>query len=239
MYFDDDTIDALLKLQALDLDLLKMRKQFEALPQRQQILEARQKKAAIQQKLDQVLAMKADIDKKLNKVVTEDEILANKQQEVQRAIEEAGRDYRNLEMRTKELEGHAKRRAVLAEQLADLDGQLAKVAEVENQVKGMITQIEAKEQKLIESFRSEGGELQQKMAQLEKNRNAMMEGIDQEAIDLYQKTANACAGVAVGELKNSACGVCRTPFDETRLVNVRSQAPLSRCPHCKRLLVVR
>lgn len=239
MYMDENAITALLNLQAIDLELLKIRKQFEALPQRQQILEVRQKKAAIQKKHEQVCAMKSDVDKKINKVITEDEILASKQVEVQKAIEEAGKDYRNLEMRTKELEGHQKRRTVLAEQLADLDDQLAKVTSVEDQVKGMLSQLEAKEQKLIESFRAEGGELQSKMAQIGKAREAIAAGVDEEALGLYTKTAEACAGVAIGELKNSSCGVCRTPFDETRLVNIRSQAPLSRCPHCKRLLAVR
>lgn len=238
MFFEDETINDMLKVQDLDKALLKVKKQFDELPQRQAILEARQNKAKVEDKLKQVEAMKADVDKRVAKVITEDTVLARKQEEVQEAITAAGSDYRNLEARTKELDGHAKRRAALATQLEDLDKEQAKVADLMTQVQGLLQRMDRVEQKEIDSFRKEGGALQNAMAALKKERDGLFAKLPADAAKEYAKTAAACGGVAIGLLAGSACGVCRTPFDETRLVNVRSQAPVSRCPHCKRMLVV-
>lgn len=238
MYFEEDVISQMLKIQDLDRTLLKLKKTFDELPQRQTILAQRQYKAKVQEKLKQVEAMKADVDKRVNKVVTEDTVLARKQEEVQEAITAAGSDYRNLEARTKELDGHAKRRAVLATQLEELDAEMTRVADLMSQVQGLLVRTERVEQREIESFREEGGKLQNSMVVLKKERDQLFAQLPADAAKEYEKTAAACGGVAIGLLAGSSCGVCRTPFDETRLVNVRSQAPVSRCPHCKRMLVV-
>ncbi|MFR8300535.1 MAG: C4-type zinc ribbon domain-containing protein [Gordonibacter urolithinfaciens] len=44
--------------------------------------------------------------------------------------------------------------------------------------------------------------------------------------------------MAVGLLTEGRCGVCRTVIDGGRLIDLKAEAPLGTCPHCKRLLVV-
>ena len=56
--------------------------------------------------------------------------------------------------------------------------------------------------------------------------------------DTYHRTAARTGGVAVGLLTEGRCGVCRTVIDGGRLIDLKAEAPLGTCPHCKRLLVV-
>ena len=238
MQATDAEIDCLLKLQSQDMELLKVQRTFEALPQRQAILQVRQQLEQVAQKREKVLEMKSQLEKQLTKVMVEDEQLAQKQKDTQAAIDAAGGDYRNLESRTKELAGHARRRGVLADEMTDLDAQLTRVAAMEAQVDQMISQLKGQEQKQIESFKAQGGALQAQMAALKGRSQQTKQQLPAELAKLYDKIAQAGAGVAVGVLQDGRCGVCRAAIDDARMVDIRSQAPLARCPHCKRLMVV-
>ncbi|MDO4182974.1 MAG: hypothetical protein Q4E12_05145 [Coriobacteriia bacterium] len=238
MQADEATIATLEELQQLDLHYLRAKKQFDQLPQRQTILQVRKQRAAVEEKREKVAAAKAELDQKLSKIMQEDENLQEKQAEIQKAIDDAGNDYRNLEARTKELDGAQRRRSALAEQMEDLDAQLSKVMQMEAQVNTMLSQLQATEDEAVNSFREEGGTLQAEMRDLSKQRADMALSLSQDVLALYEKTARACGGVAIGRLNGTKCGACRTTFDDARLLNVKSQAPLAICPTCKRLLIV-
>ena len=110
MQVTPEEIDALYDVQAIDLEISKMERQLEELPQRQLILRLRKKREAIAEKLSQVQALRKDATKKLNRINDEDASLQKKEAGVQAAIEAAGNDFRNAESRTKELDGIFSRR---------------------------------------------------------------------------------------------------------------------------------
>ena len=67
---------------------------------------------------------------------------------------------------------------------------------------------------------------------------ALAASLPGELADRYERAAKHCGGVAVAILNENACGACRVPIDAGRLASIKREAPLSMCPHCKRLLVV-
>ena len=97
----------------------------------------------------------------------EDGSLAEKADGVQAAIAEAQGDYRNVEARTKELDGIAKRRETLEEDRARAKADLAKIGDVETQVSLTLEEISKSENAAVESFKKEGGALKEGLAQLE------------------------------------------------------------------------
>ena len=233
-----DDITALLHIQQIDLDILRQRKQLDELPQRSLILDARKKRAAVKGKQEKVDALKKDIAKRLTRVSDEDASLAKKEAGTQAAINAAQGDYRNVQVRTKELAGIAKRREALAEDRAKIDAELEKVSGLEAQVRRALEEIDAAEARAIESFQKEGGALKVKIAQLEAKRASVAETMDPQILKLYEKTAARAGGVAVGVLNGTQCGVCRANLEGGRLIELKSQAPLGTCPACKRLLIV-
>ena len=233
-----EDLNKLLELQKVDVEALQSKKKLEELPQRRLILELRKKKAVVQEKIDQVAQLKKDKELSISRIVAEDERLALKQKEVQKAIDEAKGDYRNLEARTKELDGHTRRRGVLEEQLEQADAELAKITAAEKQVCQALDALNAQEEAAVRSFQEEGGVLQRSVAQLQARAASLEEELPQELLARYRKVAKRCGGVAVGVLGDGKCGVCRTPIDDARMSAIRAQAPLGECPHCKRLLIV-
>ena len=233
-----DDLTNLLRMQQIDLDLMKAKKKLEELPQRATILAARQKKRTIEQKRDQVAEMRARAEGMAAKLEAEDAELAEKQRRVQEAIDGSLGNYRNVEAHTKELNGFAKRRYALEVELTGLGEELAKIEGVQSQVSQALAEVDKQEAAAIVSFQREGGALQAEIARMSADREGMSAELSPELRDTYNRTASRTGGVAVGLLTEGRCGVCRTVIDGGRLIDLKAEAPLGTCPHCKRLLVV-
>ncbi|HJF62333.1 zinc ribbon domain-containing protein [Gordonibacter urolithinfaciens] len=233
-----DDLTNLLRMQQIDLDLMKAKKKLEELPQRATILAARQKKRTIEQKREQVAEMRARAEGMAAKLEAEDAELAEKQRRVQEAIDGSLGNYRNVEAHTKELNGFAKRRNALEVELTRLGEELAKIEGVQSQVSQALAEVDKQEAAAIVSFQREGGALQAEIARMSADREGMSAELSPELRDTYNRTASRTGGVAVGLLTEGRCGVCRTVIDGGRLIDLKAEAPLGTCPHCKRLLVV-
>lgn len=231
-------IDALLRLQQLDLDILQQNKRLNELPQRKVIVTARKKREAIASKYDQVRTLEKDAKRKLLRIDDEDASLQKKEHGVQAAINAAQGDYRNVEARTKELAGIEKRRFALKEERASVSAEAEKIGALKAQIELGLEELEAEEKKATEEFCEIGGVLKNEIASLTKERGEVAETIDQPLMKLYDKTVARSAGVAVGVLQGARCGVCRAPIDGGRLIDLKAQAPIGVCPACKRLLVI-
>ena len=233
-----DDLTNLLRMQQIDLDLMKAKKKLEELPQRATILAARQKKRTIEQKREQVAEMRARAEGMAAKLAAEDAELAEKQRRVQEAIDGSLGNYRNVEAHTKVLNGFAKRRNALEVELTRLGEELAKIEGVQSQVSQALAEVDKQEAAAIVSFQREGGALQAEIARMSADREGMSAELSPELRDTYNRTASRTGGVAVGLLTEGRCGVCRTVIDGGRLIDLKAEAPLGTCPHCKRLLVV-
>lgn len=238
MNVSQETVAALLELQKADLAALKASREFEALPQRAKIVEAREKRRSLEEKRAQVEALIGQVESKIAAIDDENARLAAKSAEVQSAIDGAGGDYRNVEARTKELDGIAKRTAVLESDLEAAAAQLEKAEGVRAQIDKAVALVDAEEEKATASFREEGGALQERIGKEKARREALLSALPDDLASLYEKTSARCGGVAVAVLSGTSCGACRTPISHERLIDIRRQAPLSTCPSCHRLLVV-
>ncbi len=231
-------IDALLKAQKADLEILKMQKQLDELPQREVILTSRKRRESMLEKISQIEDLKRDIEKKRTRILDEDASLQKKENGVQAAIEAAGNDFRNAEARTRELDGIFKRRNTLSEELAQIDAELAKANKLASQAACALQEIDTTEANAVKSFKSEGGALKTSIANAELTRDSYLDTVDPALEKEYRSSFERIKSIVVGKLEGSKCGVCRTTIDSGRLIQIKSEAPLSRCPNCKRLLIV-
>lgn len=233
-----EEIDALYEVQKIDLNIKKLTKTFDELPQRKTIIDTRSKREQIEQKKSKIESLLKDAKKQLNRINDEDASLQKKEDGVQAAIEAAGTDYRNAESRTKELNGIFKRREELAKNRADAEAELSKVQKLDEQVNAALKELDAIEGNATESFKQEGAKIKAEIANGEKDRQAILDGVSDEVATLYDKTSKIFDTVFIGKLENGSCGVCRAKIEHGRLIDMYHQAPLSTCPSCKRLLII-
>ena len=235
MHVDTGDLATLLKLQHIDLEILRANKRLEELPQRKAILEARTKRKAVEQKRAQLDALRADVERRLSNVGEEDAALAEKQRRAQAEIDEARGDYRSVEARSKELDGFARRRDELEARLSAIGEELEKVEGVQAQV---ASDLDAEERAATESFVREGGALKDALFRNEAERASLASFLPKELLASYEKIAARTGGVAVGRLQGESCGACRMAIEGGRLIDMKGQGNVGVCPQCGRLLVL-
>lgn len=238
MFASEKDREILKKLREVDTSLAQAKKAFEALPQRQAIMELRQKKAEVLKKKTQVQDMLDVAEEKLTRVIEEDEKLAQKQTDIEALLQEVKGDYRSVESRSKELNGIIKRRETLSKELGVLENQVNRISPVMKQVMQAYADLETREAKSIESFQKEGGLLQARIAEGERIHTALLTHVDTEVAQAYKQAVQRCGGIASAELQGTTCGACRNTLDSAKLIAVRAEAPLAICPFCNRLLII-
>ena len=238
MHVDTDDLAALLKMQHVDLEIMQAKKRLQELPQRGAILDARTKRRGIEEKRAQLDALRAEADARLERIGDEDAALAEKQRRAQEEIDATRGGYRDVEARTKELNGFAKRRNTLEGELAVVGEELSKIEGVQARVTRMMEDLDAREAQATESFVKEGGALKQGLARLEAERAQLASALPADLLAAYEKTASRAGGVAVGRLQGASCGVCRMAIERGRLIDMKAQGNVAPCPQCGRLLIM-
>ena len=165
MQVKDEDISTLIELQHNDMELLRVQKAIADLPQRKTIVAARKKIKTIEEKQETVGKLRAKAEEKLAGISEEDGKLAAKQEEAQKAVDSAS-GYRDVEAHTREMDGYAKRRATLEEDLAAVDAELDKISAVEKQISTALAQLRETESAATAEFQSQGGELKKQEADL-------------------------------------------------------------------------
>lgn len=238
MHAEHSDLEALVQIQAIDLEVMQATKKRVELPQRIEVMRLRKKRGEIQAKLDQVCELEKEANAEMTLVEDEDRSLLDKQQRAQEAIDAAGANYRKVESNSREMANIAKRREGIAERMVEITAQLDKIKAVRAQLEGAVASSEAEEARLRDSFSDEDAVLAGRINDLNQQREALVAEIDPALIALYDKTAAKTSGVALGRLDEETCGVCRTHIDGGRLIELKASAPLGVCPNCKRLLVI-
>ena len=181
--------------------------------------------------------LRAKAEEKLAGISEEDGKLAAKQEEAQKAVDSAS-GYRDVEAHTREMDGYAKRRATLEEDLAAVDAELEKISAVEKQISTALAQLRETESAATAEFQSQGGELKKQEADLTASHDQIAANLPADLKARYDRAAKHCGGVAVALLRDDACGACRAPIEQGHLIDLKAHAPLGECPNCKRLLIV-
>ena len=238
MKCSQETLSLLDDLQAVDFTILNLQRTFDTLPQRQAILKARQTIADLRARKESSTALVAKAQAKVDDIYEQDAILAEKQKGIEGLLEGKATGYRDVEARNKELAGIAKRRETLSHLLGGLDADLEKAKSADAKISQALGLMEAQEAREVQTFKEQGTDLQKRIALAKAERSKLAPQIEPTILALYDKAAARCGGVALGHLKGSTCSVCRSSIDEARLHQIRREAPLSSCPHCRRILIV-
>ncbi len=117
-----------------------------------------------------------------------------------------------------------------ADDLADRIDQAARTAE---QTRAEIVELEAERDRAAQELLAE-------KAELDVERDRLRGELGGEALEQYDAVRERIpAGVAVGELSGMSCTACRIDLPHAEVNELRDGDPLTSCPNCRRLLVVR
>ena len=233
-----EQIDALVKLQELDRTALMSKHQMDDLPERREIVQVRTKRAEVKEKAEKIEKLYREAERALESLNEEDEHQAERQKATQAKIDEAKGDYRSVTSLTRDLEGMAKRRETLEFEMNKADAKLGEVSKVRDQAVRAAGQLEAREAKLMGAYRDKGLALQAKIDEARTERVGVSKALPEPILKAYEETSRRCGGVAVSRLEDNRCSACRSVIESNRLLQVKRDAPISKCPSCGRMMVI-
>ena len=238
MFATSQDLEVLAKLQEIDRSIASAQKEFDEMPHRNAILEVRRKKEDVFKKKVQVQDLLDVAEGKLIDLENEEEKLSEKQREVEAALAEVQGDYRAVTAHTRDLDGVRKRREKVSLALDGVTAEIARIEPVMKQVMAALDALEGKEKELIASFQKTGTALRSAIIEGEEGRKDLACQLSPELLAAYEEARTQCGGVALAHLVEDTCGTCRNSFNPGKLGKIKSEAPLTVCPACHRLLIV-
>lgn len=229
---------ALVRLQEIDLALLRHRRAVEQLPQRARLAAAKAAVKKVNSELTRIMGQRKDVEIELADIEQDKRRWTEKVGEVQQEATQTS-DYRDLQ----DIEDHL---GALAKRLekADFDSErlmekLEAVEQAERNAKALGERLAREEQSLTESFKADTAEISAQVSELTGERARVLAEISPELQKRYETGVRRFGGVAVETLEGNRPSACRVALQPSSYADIRrSGKDVTTCPYCKRILVV-
>lgn len=229
----------LLELQKADLEIKRLGKQLDELPEKTAILEVRHKRVEIQALHGKAEVLIGGLDRQIKAAEDEvsliDEKLEAEQQKLMsgavanpKEVQNISREMDALKRRKDKLEVNT---MAIMEKAEKAKGQMVKIEMA-------LSQLDIRETKLGDAFRASGGEVQETISQVEKRRVTICSALDPTLLERYTRVSAAKGVVAAGTLKGNTCTACRIELPSERVRDLLAGPPVGTCPECGRMIVI-
>lgn len=231
-------IKYLKELQKIDSSIKKEIKKFNDLPLHSEMKDLEKKLFELRQKSKQIESMKKEADNRAEKLQNEDDDLLSREEAVQKSIDNAAGDFRNLEVRTKELDSISSRRKRLEEMLLKVTQEQDKVSQIDKKLKHGISEIETLFQDKTNEFDNLKLALRSKIESNNTKRNDILSKLNNDLVRLYEDSSNKVGTVVLSSIEDDKCSICKTMIDEGRIIDMRNNGNIALCPHCGRIIIL-
>lgn len=239
MQVSSDDISRLKDIQEIDAKIKDIMAASASFPELKEMKIVLAKKAEIVSKTKQIEAMTRDISKRFEKLNVEDASLAEREKSVQKSIDEAAGDYRNLEVHTKELDSVSSRRNTIAEMMIKITVEQDKADDLNKKLSAASTQIDAKIDALDKKIRQVKGDAQVQIQELAKKRESVHSKMAPELAAIYDEAAGKVGNVVLAQLNEDCCSVCRSHIEEGKLLEIKNNGNVAVCPSCSRIIILK
>jgi len=237
--------ETLLTLAERDLEIARLQKQLEEMPEKAAILELRHKIKDVEALSDKARRFLDQANAVLRRLEDESaSIETHLQTEQAKATSGETSNHKELQNLARELDSLKKQKdrkdTEVLKQMEAIEAGEAKAATIES---GLL-KARAREAQLIAAFQERGGAIQQRLDALARERAAMAALLRPGLLERYEQTRALKHGIGVGVLDGSTCSVCRIELPAERAQALREDAhrtqdPVGTCPNCHRILIVR
>lgn len=239
MHVKDSDIARLKEIQGIDAQIKDELAAAANFPELSEMKVVLAKKADLVSKTKQIEAMQRDISKRFEKLNIEDVSLSEREKSVQKSIDEAAGDYRNLEVHTKELDSVSSRRNTIAEMMLKITIEQDKADELSVKLDAANKQVDAKIEQLDAKIRQVKGDAEAKIKELAVSRASVHDKMDGELASVYDEAASKVGNVVLCGLDGDCCSVCKSHIEEGKLLEIKNNGNVAVCPSCNRIMILK
>ena len=228
---------ALLRLQEIDLELMRAKKNAEALPQRQKVAAARAAAKKVAGELTKIVGQRKDLEIELADLEDSKKFFSEKVTEIQSGS--YNQDFRSAQ----DMEFNL---ATLATKLEKCDydtehllPRLETVERAEKNARALADKLEREEAAQLASFKQAMDKITAQVKSLAAERERIVASLPGSLVTSYEAARKRFGGVAVETLVGNRPSACRVALQPSSFTDIRrSGSEVTTCPYCKRILVV-
>lgn len=227
----------LLRLQEIDLELMKSKKTAAALPQRARVEAARAASKKVAGELTKIVGQRKDIEIEINDLAESKEFFSQKMTEIQTGT--YNQDFRNAQEMEYNLSLLAKKIEKCGFDTDKLLPQLETIERAEANARALTDKLEREEAAQLDSFKQAMAQITDKVKALAAERERIVAALPAKMVADYEAARARFGGLAVETLVGNRPSACRVTLQPSSFTDIRrSGAEVTTCPYCKRILVV-
>lgn len=229
--------DTLVRLQEVDLELLKHASTLSAMPQRKrlQTIELAARKVATE--LKGIVGQRKDAE---TEIADAEEALAHyreKTAEVQAAADAGEHTHREIRDFEQQLTSLAKRIEKSEYTLRPLREQLERLERAERNARATSERLEAERTATEAALADGSSSLRAEIVRLSNERSDLAGRLAPELLERYEVARKRFKGLAVERLHGNVPSVCRVKLQPSQFHDLSQSEEITECPYCHRILI--
>ncbi|HIY80295.1 MAG TPA: hypothetical protein IAA42_07675 [Candidatus Olsenella excrementavium] len=229
--------DTLVRLQEVDLELLKHASTLSAMPQRKrlQTIELAARKVATE--LKGIVGQRKDAE---TEIADAEEALAHyreKTVEVQTAADAGEHTHREIRDFEQQLTSLAKRIEKSEYTLRPLREQLERLERAERNARATSERLEAERTATEAALADGSSSLRAEIVRLSNERSDLAGRLAPELLERYEVARKRFKGLAVERLHGNVPSVCRVKLQPSQFHDLSQSEEITECPYCHRILI--
>ncbi|MBQ9058107.1 MAG: hypothetical protein IJ125_02860 [Atopobiaceae bacterium] len=229
---------ALVRLQELDLDLMKLKRELASLPQKEKLEHIKGAKKKLAQQLTKLVGKKKDIDMDLEDKDASRKNFERLVDETQDKVQEAEGNYRHVQDLEKQLSTLAKKLEKVDFETKGLLDELEKVEGSLAQAQQMSERLIQEEEQTTEQYKQEIARIKSMADALTHDRKNLVNDLSAEVLARYDAACKRFSGLAVETLTANKPSICRVALQPSSMADLKkTQGEIGECPYCRRMLV--
>lgn len=226
----------LLDLQEVDLQIDRLLDQRQSLPELSEYKAAHEEGQATEREREVEAAKLRQLELELDKAEGELQILENKLDEHETRLFAGGMSGRETEHMRLEVQSLHGQKSAMEEKVLGLLEHVDPARETVEQIEADIERINGSKTELEGVIKDKWKTIDAELARREERKEAALEPIDPDLLELYEKLRVIKEGVAVASYDHGVCGGCHMTLSPAEQDEVFA-SDLPRCVHCRRILV--
>lgn len=229
--------EALLRLQEIDLTLIRHKKTLAAMPQMKKINAVRAARKKLASQLRQIVGQRKDAEMDLEENEHSQLRLHEIVDETQAKFDSDETSYREIKNLEDQLTSLAKRIEKREFQHKELSSRLKKIQTAEKNARALDDKLVAEGEALVAGLREQTADIERDVRKLSLERDAVVVSITPEVLARYEEACKRFGGLAVEHLRGNVPSVCRVAIAPSAFGDIRRGPAINECPYCHRMLV--
>lgn len=229
--------EALLRVQDIDLALMRDRRTLAHMPQAKRLQGVLEKRKALAANISKIVGIRKDADMDLEDNEKGHARLKEIVAEVQDKYASGEASYRELADLESQLVSLAKRIEKYEYKHTELMERANKAHTAEKNARALYDQLNADIDALVKSLKSDSADIEEDMTRLTAERAEVIESLSPQTLERYEAARKRFGGLAVESIRGNQPSICRVTIPPSSFGDIKRGAAITECPYCHRLLV--